>query len=157
MAKPRRDELVFCVIGAPAQASIKNKEAIIEAAREHVDSVMLCSEPFAVAYGLEMLEDVLVIDIGAGTADLCRMHGTMPEDADQLTIARAGDAIDVELSRLIEESCPGAQFTVQLQLSGQGCPVFCKKIIVYGSKVVVLVFYHFRFVKIFAPPVSGQC
>src|SRR5688572_15170518 len=85
LARPRKDELVYCVIGAPAQASVRNREAIVEAARESVDSVMLCSEPFAVAYGLDMLEDTLVIDIGAGTTDLCRMHGTMPEETDQIT------------------------------------------------------------------------
>lgn len=113
-AQPRKDELVYCVIGVPAQASIKNRTAIIDAARETVDSVMLCSEPFAVAYGLEWLEDVLVIDIGAGTCDLCRMHGTMPEDADQITLDIAGDAVDQELHRLIGESCPGAQYTIQM-------------------------------------------
>ena len=53
LAKPRTDELVYCVIGAPAEASMHNREAIIDAAREHVDSVMLCSEPFSVAYGLD--------------------------------------------------------------------------------------------------------
>ena len=111
-AKPRKDELIYAVIGAPAQASIKNKEAIIEAARECVDSVMLCSEPFSVAYGLDMLDDVLVIDIGAGTTDLCRMHGTMPEDADQITNKFAGDHIDQELHKLIKARAPGAQFTI---------------------------------------------
>ncbi len=114
MARPRQDELVYAVIGAPAQASIRNKEAIIEAARETVDSVMLCSEPFSVAYGLDMLEDVLVVDIGAGTTDLCRMHGTMPEDADQITTTIAGDAIDQELARGLREACKGAQFTIQM-------------------------------------------
>ena len=114
LARPRSDELVYCVIGAPAAASIKNREAIIEAARSHVDSVMLCSEPFAVAYGLDWLEDVLVIDIGAGTTDMCRMHGTMPEDADQVMFDVAGDAVDQELGRLITETCPGAQFSVQM-------------------------------------------
>lgn len=114
IAKPRKDELIYCVIGAPAQASIHNKEAIIEAARASVDSVMLCSEPFAVAYGLDMLDDVLVIDIGAGTVDLCRMHGTMPEDSDQITLDVAGDAIDRELMKLLGEACPGADFTVQM-------------------------------------------
>ena len=113
-SKPRKDELIYAVIGAPAQASIKNKEAILGAARESVDSVMLCSEPFSVAYGLDMLDDVLVIDIGAGTTDLCRMHGTMPEDADQITLPVAGDYIDEELSKLIKKSCAGAQFTVQM-------------------------------------------
>lgn len=114
LAKPRKDELVYCVIGAPAEASVKNREAIIEAARAHVDSVMLCSEPFSVAYGLDWLEDVLVIDIGAGTTDLCRMHGTMPEETDQVMFDIAGDAVDAELSKRITESCPGAQFTIHM-------------------------------------------
>jgi len=114
LAKPRKDELVYCVIGAPAEASVKNREAIIEAARAHVDSVMLCSEPFSVAYGLDWLEDVLVIDIGAGTTDLCRMHGTMPEETDQVMYEIAGDAVDAELAKLIEKTCPGAQFTIHM-------------------------------------------
>ncbi len=113
-AKPRKDELVYAVIGAPAQASINNKEAIIEAARTTVDSVMLCSEPFSVAYGLDMLDDVLVIDIGAGTTDLCRMHGTMPEDSDQITNTFAGDWIDNRFAELLLESHPEAQFTIQM-------------------------------------------
>jgi rod shape-determining protein MreB len=110
-AKPRKDELVYAVIGVPAEASFKNREAIIEAARATVDSVMLCSEPFSVAYGLEMLDDVLVIDIGAGTTDLCRMHGTMPEESDQVTLTYAGDTIDDELTRLLKASYPEAQFS----------------------------------------------
>ncbi len=113
-SRPRKDELVYAVIGAPAQASIKNKGSILDAARETVDSVMLCSEPFAVAYGMDMLDDVLVIDIGAGTTDLCRMHGTMPDDSDQITNNFAGDYIDEALSKLVTKSCPGAQFTVQM-------------------------------------------
>ena len=113
-AKPRKDELVYAVIGAPAQASIHSKNAILDIARGVADAVMLCSEPFAVAYGQEMLEDVLVIDIGAGTVDLCRMHGTMPEDADQITMETAGDHVDAELMRLIRESHPEAQFSVAM-------------------------------------------
>ena len=70
------------------------------------DSVMLCSEPFAVAYGLDMLDDVLVIDIGAGTTDLCRMHGTMPEESDQLTNTFAGDYVDEQLVGVDQEEAP---------------------------------------------------
>jgi len=114
LTRPRKDELVYAVIGAPAQASINSKNAIIEVAKESVDSVMLCSEPFAVAYGQDMLEDVLVIDIGAGTVDLCRMHGTMPEDSDQITLRTAGDFVDRELSKLISEAYPPAQFSAQM-------------------------------------------
>ena len=101
LAKPRKDELVYGVIGVPAQASIHSKDAIIKTAKEALDSVMLCSEPFAVAYGLDMLDDVLVIDIGAGTTDLCRMHGTMPEEADQITTYYAGDWVDNRFAELM--------------------------------------------------------
>ncbi len=114
LAQPRKDELIYAVIGAPAQASIHNKDAIIQAAKETVDSVMLCSEPFSVAYGLEMLDDVLVIDIGAGTTDLCRMHGTMPDDSDQITITHAGDWVDNTLAEKLSDSLPEAQFSIQM-------------------------------------------
>lgn len=113
-ARPRKDELIYAVIGAPAQANIGNKNAILEIARSCVDSVMLCSEPFSVAYGQDMLEDVLVIDIGAGTTDLCRMHGTMPEEADQITNEVAGDYVDDRLSELISKHHPDAQFSRQM-------------------------------------------
>ena len=113
-ARPRKDELVYAVIGAPAQASIHDKDAILEAARASVDSVMLCSEPFSVAYGLDWLDEVLVIDIGAGTTDLCRMHGTMPEDSDQITLTHAGDFVDQRLVELLRKSCTGASFSIQM-------------------------------------------
>ncbi len=114
LSKPRKDELIYGVIGVPAQASIHSKDAIIKTAQEALDSVMLCSEPFSVAYGLDMLDDVLVIDIGAGTTDLCRMHGTMPEESDQITIHYAGDWVDHRFAELLVESHPEAQFTIQM-------------------------------------------
>ncbi|MFG0316935.1 MAG: MamK family actin-like protein [Planctomycetota bacterium JB042] len=109
LATPRPDELLYGVIGCPAQASIHNRKAIIEAAREVLDSVMICSEPFAVAYGLDRLADVLVIDIGAGTTDLCRMHGTMPAEEDQITTTYAGDHIDQTLLERIGKRLPDGQ------------------------------------------------
>ncbi len=114
LAKPRKDELIYGVIGVPAQASINNKEAIVEAAKEVLDSVMLCSEPFAVAYGLNMLDDVLVIDIGAGTTDLCRMYGAMPKEEDQITLQYAGDSIDQTLYEMMQERCRGADFNINM-------------------------------------------
>ncbi len=114
MARPRKDELVYGVIGCPAQGSIHNKKAIIEAAREVMDSVMICSEPFAVAYGIDRLTDTLVIDIGAGTTDLCRMHGTMPADEDQITNTFAGDHVDQLLFDAIKKKVPGAQLTPKM-------------------------------------------
>lgn len=112
MAGPKDDELIYGVIGCPAQASIRNKQSIIEAAREVLDSVVICSEPFAVAYGINVLSDALVIDIGAGTTDLCRLKGSMPDETDQLTNTFAGDFVDHKLFHLLTERCPGAQFTI---------------------------------------------
>ena len=112
LAKPRKDELIYGVIGAPAQASLENKSMLIESCRDLLDSVMVCSEPFAVAYGLDLLEDTLVIDIGAGTVDFCRMHGTMPSEEDQITISTAGDWLDQQLYTRFKQKAPEADFTI---------------------------------------------
>jgi rod shape-determining protein MreB len=78
------------------------------------DSVMLVSEPFAVAYGLEALLHALVIDIGAGTADFCVMQGRYPTEEDQRTLPNAGDSIDEQLAKLIRERHPEAQFSIHM-------------------------------------------
>lgn len=114
LARPKPGQLVYGVIGCPAQASIHNKQSIIEAAREVLDSVVICSEPFSVAYGLDQLHDCLVIDIGAGTTDLCRMKGSMPDEADQVTLTQAGDFIDHQLFELFQQRCPDASFTLNM-------------------------------------------
>jgi rod shape-determining protein MreB len=113
-AKAPADSLVYCTIGAPAEASINNRHAILEAAKEVIDSVIICSEPFSVAYGMNVLTDALVIDIGAGTTDLCRMKGTMPDDEDQLTLDHGGDVIDEKLAELIKKNHPEVAFSKQM-------------------------------------------
>jgi rod shape-determining protein MreB and related proteins len=114
LVSPGRDELLYGVIGVPSRATQKNKQAILEIAREILDSVMIVSEPFSVAYGLQRMSDVLVIDIGAGTTDLCRMHGTVPEDADEVSLTLAGDNIDQKLLELIQAKYPKAQLTLNM-------------------------------------------
>jgi rod shape-determining protein MreB and related proteins len=114
LVSPGRDELLYGVIGVPSRATQKNKQAILEIAREILDSVMIVSEPFSVAYGLQRMSDVLVIDIGAGTTDLCRMHGTVPEDNDEISLTLAGDNIDQKLLELIQARYPKAQLTLNM-------------------------------------------
>ncbi len=114
LSEPSRNESVYGVIGVPAQATVKNKQAIMEAARDVLDCVMIVSEPFAVAYGLDRISDVLVVDIGAGTTDLCRMHGTVPSPDDQVSLEVAGDAIDQRLYDQIRSRYPDAQLTVNM-------------------------------------------
>jgi rod shape-determining protein MreB len=113
-ARPKPDNPVYGVIGAPARASIASKRILIDAARGVLDAIMIVSEPFVVAYGLGILDQVLVIDIGAGTIDLCRLHGTLPETEDQITLDEAGDFVDEKLSSLIRRKHPKAQFNVNM-------------------------------------------
>lgn len=114
LAKVPKGSTVYAVIGAPAEASVEGKAAILEAAADCIDSVIVCSEPFAVAYGLDFLDDTLVIDIGAGTTDLCRVHGTMPAAEDQRTHLVAGDSIDQTLAQMVKEKYPDAQFSINM-------------------------------------------
>ena len=114
LAKVPSGATIYAVIGAPAEASVEGKATIIEAASVVIDSSIVCSEPFAVAYGLDFLDDTLVIDIGAGTTDLCRLHGTMPQPEDQRTHEIAGDAIDELLANNIKEAYPEAQFSINM-------------------------------------------
>lgn len=114
LAEPRKGDLVYGVLGTPAQASVINKQALIDAAKESLDAVMIVSEPFAVAYGLERYDGTFVVDIGAGTVDLCRMHGSLPEKGDQVTLPTAGDHIDELLYQLIRKKHPEAQLTLNM-------------------------------------------
>jgi rod shape-determining protein MreB len=111
LVHPGRDEVLFGVIGVPSRATTKNKQAILDIAREVLDSVMIVSEPFTVAYGMERMSDILVIDIGAGTTDLCRMHGTVPTEEDEISYTIAGDAVDTKLMELVKAKYPNAQVT----------------------------------------------
>ncbi|UCG39456.1 MAG: rod shape-determining protein [bacterium] len=114
LAKVPPGKTIYAVIGAPAEASVEGKATLLESAANCIDSVIICSEPFAVAYGLDFLDDTLVIDIGAGTTDLCRVHGTMPTPEDQRTHEIAGDAIDQILAKKIKEKYPETQFSINM-------------------------------------------
>ncbi|MBW2078069.1 MAG: rod shape-determining protein [Deltaproteobacteria bacterium] len=102
------------VIGAPAMASIKNKKTLLAIADGVLDDSMIVSEPFAVAYGLNLYSSALIIDIGAGTVDLCRMAGTIPAEEDQITTLKAGDHIDQVFLDLIRKKYKDANFTVAM-------------------------------------------
>ena len=102
------------VVGAPALASMKNKKTLLDIANGVLDDAMIVSEPFAVAYGLKLFSSALIIDIGAGTVDLCRMAGTIPTEQDQITTMKAGDHIDHIFLELIQKKYKDANFTVAM-------------------------------------------
>jgi rod shape-determining protein MreB len=105
---------VRAVVGVPAEAFRNSKQRLRGAMEGVADSVMLVSEPFAVAYGLEALLHALIIDIGAGTADFCVMQGRYPTDEDQRTLTNAGDSIDEQLLKLVREHHPEAQTSIHM-------------------------------------------
>ena len=111
LGDPEDYNRVVAVIGAPAEASHVDKTAIFDAAAGSVNACMIISEPFAVAYALDKIEHSLVVDIGAGTTDLCRVYGTVPTPTDQLHIQSAGDKIDATIIAEIQKKYAGAQIT----------------------------------------------
>jgi rod shape-determining protein MreB len=109
-----KDVKKYAIIGVPSQASVLNKKIITEIAGDFFDGIMVASEPFCVAYNLEELEHSLVVDIGAGTTDLCRVHGTIPDPDDQVSSNKAGDYIDKELVRLISDEYTNVRVTTEM-------------------------------------------
>jgi rod shape-determining protein MreB len=105
-------ENVRAVVGVPAAALRTNKQYLRNSMKGIVDSLMIVSEPFAVAYGLNALLHTMIIDIGAGTTDFCVMKGRYPTEEDQRTLTLAGDSVDAQLLKIIEERYPQANVTI---------------------------------------------
>jgi len=105
---------VRAVVGVPAEALRVNKQQVRKAMQDAADSLMIVSEPFAVAYGLEALLHTMIIDIGAGTADFCVMNGRLPSEEDQRTLPQAGDFVDEQLMRLMRDRHPEAKVSIHM-------------------------------------------
>jgi rod shape-determining protein MreB len=110
LAKPEPGQKIYAVVGVPGESLKVNKLAIRKAVAEYVHALMVVSEPFAIAYGMNLLNNALIIDIGAGTVDFCIMHGTIPAEEDQKTILTAGDYIDEQLFNYLIEKYPNSKF-----------------------------------------------
>lgn len=111
LVDPDKGQSIYAAVGVPAEALKVNKIAIREAVREYADTLMVVSEPFAVAYNQGALNNSVIIDIGAGTVDFCAMHGTMPAEEDQRSLRSAGDYVDRQLFDLLKEKYPDSVFT----------------------------------------------
>lgn len=99
------------IIGVPARASLMNKEILLRVAREVMETALVVSEPFMVAYALGKLNRCIIVDIGAGTVDICGMKGSVPAPEDQATTFKGGDYLDERLEAAIIRRHPGAQIT----------------------------------------------
>ena len=108
---PEEFDEVFGVICSPSHISFVDKSNLVSILRGQVNAIMVVSEPFAVAFGLDEIGGSIVVDIGAGTTDVARIYGTFPSEEDQVTISEAGDWIDLRLMELVAKKFTGAQLT----------------------------------------------
>ncbi len=114
LAKPEAGQKVYAVVGVPAEAMRVSRQHLRNAVKGVADSLMIVSEPFAVAYGMDALLHTMIIDIGAGTTDFCVMNGRYPTDEDQRTLTYAGDSVDEQLVMLLRAKVPEAQFSIHM-------------------------------------------
>ena len=102
------------VIGVPARAYSLNGEELLEIASELLAPVLLVPEAFLVAYYLRKLNNCIIIDLGAGTIDLCAMKGSLPGPEDQISLLKGGDSLDERLEAGIRRRYPEVQLTRNL-------------------------------------------
>ncbi|MHB8800624.1 MAG: rod shape-determining protein [Thermoanaerobaculia bacterium] len=105
---------VQAVVGVPAEAMRVSRQHLRNAVKGVADALLLVSEPFAVAYGMDALLHTMIIDIGAGTSDFCVMNGRYPTDDDQRTLTYAGDTVDEQLGLQIRARHPEANFSIHM-------------------------------------------
>jgi len=113
-AKQGADIPVAGIIGVPSRASIMNKELLLQIAHEVMGTALVVSEPFMVAYHLGKLNDAIIVDIGAGTVDICGVKGSVPTQKDQITTLKGGDYIDERLESAIQQKFYDVQITRNL-------------------------------------------
>jgi rod shape-determining protein MreB len=118
LVDPTIQSEVRAVVGVPANADPEAREQIRRAVVGAFERVLLIPEPFLAAIGVredsrlgqtqyfDPVSNSLIVDIGAGTTDLCLVRGYFPIAEDQTSFNFAGDAVDALLHSAISQLYP---------------------------------------------------
>ena len=118
LVDPTGQAEIRAVIGVPANTATEAREQIRRAVVGAFERVLLIPEPFLAAIGVrddarlgqsqyvDPVSNSLIIDIGAGTTDLCLVQGYFPTAEDQVSFPFAGDAVDNLLHNAISQLYP---------------------------------------------------
>lgn len=114
LAEIPEDKNLCGVIGVPSKASVQSKRILMDLATKVLGKVMLISEPFAIAYREEKLNNSIIIDMGAGTTNFCAMKGKIPDDNNQAPLSKAGNFVDKVLLDALKHKYPDTQLTINI-------------------------------------------
>jgi len=118
LVDPTGQAEIRAAVGVPANAGPEARDHIRRAVVGAFDRVLLIPEPFLAAIGVrddarlgqanyfDPVSNSLMVDIGAGTTDLCLVQGYFPTADDQISFPFAGDAVDGLLLAAITQLYP---------------------------------------------------
>jgi len=114
----------YAVIGIPAKTTEEDREAVARSVAGIFENFILAPEPFLAALGYresskgsdgnhDIVRNSLIIDIGAGTTDVCVVQGRFPSEKETRSIPFAGDWIDNRLHHSLAESYPSFDLAIE--------------------------------------------
>lgn len=118
LVDPSGQRPIWGVIGCPANASTEDLSSLRQAAAHVFAKILIVPEPFLAAMGLrdesrisdsayvDPTRNSLIVDIGAGTTDFCMVQGYYPGKDEQISVAHAGNDIDMALRSSISKRYP---------------------------------------------------
>ncbi|HVR73181.1 MAG TPA: rod shape-determining protein, partial [Planctomycetota bacterium] len=124
LVDPDGTKSLWGVVGAPANASPQRQKDIRSTMVGVLERLLLVPEPFLAAMGLrddpsfkkasgasDPTKHSLIVDIGAGTTDLCLVRGYYPTAEDQISFPKAGSFIDDMLYQAVCRRYPDLKLT----------------------------------------------
>ena len=108
------------VVGAPANSTPEQQKNLRRTMVNVFDRLLIVPEPFLAAMGLrddsrfaknDPTKHSLIVDIGAGTTDLCLVRGYYPTADDQISFPQAGNFVDDLIVASVRQRYPDLKLT----------------------------------------------